>query len=148
MVSDTPVTEPPYDPLLARVVDTYINLANMFTEDVSASLVIGIQELFIALAALWIILTGLMLALAMKGPVDALKEFIFLSIAWLLLSTQGSALVNEVYNTVLAVMGNGASVVFQGNRLKAVMIFRLLPFRDIDRPMRAFFFAPLCLPCR
>ena len=112
MASDTPVTEPPYDPLLAKIVDAYINLANMFTEDVSASLVIGIQELFIALAALWVVLTGLMLALAMKRPVDALKEFIFLSIAWLLLSTQGTALVNEVYNTVLAVMGNGASVVF------------------------------------
>ena len=103
MVSDTPVTEPQHDPLLARVVDAYINLADMFTEDVSASLVIGIQELFIALAALWVILTGLMLALAMKGPVDALREFIFLSIAWLLLSTQGSALVNQGFEPRLTI---------------------------------------------
>ena len=37
----------------------------------------------------------------------------------------------------------------QENRLKARGYdFRLLPFRDIDRPKRAFFFTPLCLPGR
>lgn len=91
------------------VVSEYVGLANNFVADLSNVLIGPMWGVYLSLASLWIAVHGFKMMLG-QGDLAALgKEFIFVSIAGLLLAGQGSGLVAQVYDASLAVMGSGAS---------------------------------------
>lgn len=93
-----------------EIVTEYVNLANQFTQDLSASLVGPMTILFVAIAGLWIVIQGLRLMAVQTTLSDFGKEIIFVFMAWVLLVGQGPSLVNEIYQAALSMMGSAASV--------------------------------------
>ncbi|GAB6051182.1 hypothetical protein JCM17960_19090 [Magnetospira thiophila] len=93
-----------------EIVTEYVNLANQFTQDLSAVLVDPMQLLFLSLVGLWVVIHGLKMILGQADLAAFGKEFIFVFIAWILLTGQGPDLVNNIYQASLSVMGSAASV--------------------------------------
>lgn len=98
------------DCFTCEIVTEYVSLANRFTQDLSAVLVDPMQVLFFALVGLWVVIHGLKMILGQADIAAFGKEFIFVFIAWILLSGQGPGLVNSIYTASLSVMGSAASV--------------------------------------
>lgn len=100
-----------YDCVLDETVDLYVNMANNFSQDISRVLVDPMQNIFLAIVGLWVVIQGYRMIMAFISPVEVAKEFIFVCIAWILLSLQGPDFIHQIYNASLMVMGSGASVI-------------------------------------
>ena len=91
------------------IVTEYVDLANNFVSDLSDVLIGPMWGVFLSLASLWIVVHGFKMMLGQADLAALGKEFVFVSIAGLLLAGQGPGLVSQVYDASLAVMGSGAS---------------------------------------
>src|SRR3546814_3483273 len=63
-----------------KIVATYIDLSNGFTQDLSAALIGPMQLIYLALIGIWIIFQGYRLILILATIMDVAKEFIFVII--------------------------------------------------------------------
>jgi len=95
------------------IVVEYVNLANAFTQDLSAALIAPMWLLFGSLVGVWIIVQGLRMVAAQTTIIEFGKELVFVMTATLLLSGQGPELVNNLYTASLKLMGAAASVALQ-----------------------------------
>ncbi|SOD98597.1 type IV secretion system protein [Caenispirillum bisanense] len=91
------------------IVTEYVDLANNFVSDLSDVLIGPMWAVFLSLASLWIVVHGFKMMLGQADLAALGKEFVFVSIAGLLLAGQGPGLVSQVYDASLSVMGSGAS---------------------------------------
>lgn len=92
-------------------VNEYVNLANSFSQDLSATLLFGVRALFLSLAGVWATLTGLKIII---GAIDEKKiahEFIYIIIAAGLLNAQGTDMANTIYRASLSTMAGAAAMV-------------------------------------
>src|SRR3546814_3574969 len=71
-----------------KIVATYIDLSNGFTQDLSAALIGPMQLIYLALIGIWIIFQGYRLILILATIMDVAKEFIFVIIAWFMRSEE------------------------------------------------------------
>ena len=92
------------------IVSEYVGLANEFTQDLSQALLGPMWLLFLAFAGLWVVIQGLRLVLDQTTPGEIAKEFMYVLIAWFMLSGQGPELVNNIYSVSLSMMGSAASI--------------------------------------
>src|SRR3546814_17060560 len=93
-----------------KIVATYIDLSNGFTQDLSAALIGPMQLIYLALVGIWIIFQGYRLILILATIMDVAKEFIFVVIAWFMLTGAGPRLVNMILLACLKTMGAAASI--------------------------------------
>lgn len=100
-----------YECILSETVDLYVNLSTNFSQDVSTALTVPMQTIFLSMVGLWIVIQGYRVIMAFITPLDIIKDFVFVFIAWTLLNMQGPELVNDIFSSALQVMGSGASVV-------------------------------------
>lgn len=92
------------------IVESYVELANSFTQEISSALVLPMQIIFLSFVGIWIVVQGYRLVLTRTTIQDVGKEFIHVVIAWMLLATTGPDLVNNIFNVALKTMGAAAAV--------------------------------------
>ncbi|NVK20555.1 MAG: hypothetical protein HWE30_17825 [Methylocystaceae bacterium] len=102
-----------YACVLDETVDAYIKLADNFSNDIGAVLTEPMQTMFLSICGLWIVIQGLRAVMGFISPIDILKEFTFVCIAWFLLNIKGIDLVNQIFTVTLDLIGSGASVVMK-----------------------------------
>lgn len=90
----------------------YLDLTDSFADKVSEGLHDPIFILFGSLGALWIVISGIKLALQMTDLTRVLHEFVYISIASILVGSQGIPLIKWVYSSALSIMAGGADVAF------------------------------------
>jgi type IV secretion system protein TrbL len=110
MANNTATTTDAVQCLTCKIVDEYVSLANNFTQDLSQALLLPMYTLFISLVGLWVVIQGIRLILCHTDLLKVAHEFLFVSIAALLLSGQGPVLVNEIFSITLQTMGAASSV--------------------------------------
>lgn len=91
------------------VVSEYVDLANGYTQELSASFVGAMQLAFYAFVGIWVIIHGYRIILAKGRLADLGHESVFVFISWLLLYFSGPGLVNMVFVASLKMMGAGAA---------------------------------------
>lgn len=96
--------------LTCDIVSEYVELANGFTQELSAALVEPMQILFLAYVGIWVVVQGYRMVLVKTTIQDIAKEFIYVVIAWILLATTGPDLVNQIFVAALKTMGAAAAV--------------------------------------
>lgn len=90
----------------------YLDLTNTFADKVAEGLHDPIFILFGSLGALWIVISGIKLALQMTDVARVVQEFFYISIASILVGSQGIPLIQWVYSSALSIMAGGADVAF------------------------------------
>src|SRR3546814_9979659 len=68
------------------------------------------QLIYLALVGIWIIFQGYRLILILATIMDVAKEFIFVVIAWFMLTGAGPRLVNMIFLACLKTMGAAAAI--------------------------------------
>jgi len=90
----------------------YIDLTQSFTGDLSNTLYEPMLILFASLAGLWVVISGIKLALRMTDKWKIIQDFVFITITGVVLGSQANALISYVYSSALAVMGGSSAAVF------------------------------------
>jgi type IV secretion system protein TrbL len=96
-----------------QAITSYSDYAKSFTNDLAVALHDASSILFIAIAGLWIVTSGVKLVLEQTSFRDIAKEFIFISITGLILGAQDKALISEVFDIVIKIMGSSAAEIFK-----------------------------------
>ena len=116
MLSTTPTT-----PVAATLENTcwtckplqqYVNLTQSFANDLSNTLYGPMLILFASLAGLWIVVSGVKLALGMTDKLRIIQDFVFVTITGVILGSQANGLISYVYSTAISVMGGSSAAVF------------------------------------
>lgn len=90
----------------------YVDLTQGFADNLSSTLHEPMLILFASLGGLWIVVSGLMLALKMTEINEIIKNFVFVTITGILLGSQATGLISYVYSSALAIMGASSAAVF------------------------------------
>ncbi|CAA7619323.1 type IV secretion system protein [Magnetospirillum sp. UT-4] len=90
----------------------YVELTQDFADKLSETLHDPMLMLFGALAGLWIVLSGIRLALRMTEHTEIIKDFVFISITGILLGSQSTQLISYVYSSAVSIMGASSAAVF------------------------------------
>lgn len=90
----------------------YVALSKSFADNLSSTLHEPMLILFASLATLWIVLSGIRLALKMTDQYAIVKDFIFVSITGVLLGSQATGLIAYIYGTAIDIMGASSAAVF------------------------------------
>lgn len=98
------------DCFTCNIVSSYVDLANVFTQDLGEALIGPMWLLFLALVGVWVVMRGLQLGMGQTTMADVAKEFLYVLIAGFLLAGQGPELVETVFTVSLSMMGSAASV--------------------------------------
>lgn len=92
--------------------EQYVALSKEFADRLSETLHEPMLILFASLATLWIVLSGIRLALKMTDQYAIIKDFIFVSITGVLLGSQATGLIAYIYGTAIDIMGSSSTAVF------------------------------------
>lgn len=90
----------------------YVGLTQEFADKLSETLHGPMLMLFASLAGLWIVISGIRLALKMTEFTEIIKDFVFISITGLLLGSQSTGLVSYIYSISVSIMGASSAAVF------------------------------------
>ena len=90
----------------------YVDLSKGFTDKLAATLQQPMNDLFLAMAGLWVVLVGLRLGLHLATLQDFVKELVFVCIAGVLVGGLGTSLISYVYSATLSIMGGASAAVF------------------------------------
>lgn len=90
----------------------YLDLTDAFADKVASGLHEPIIVLFGSLTTLWIVISGIRLVLNMLDLKKLAHEFVYISIASILVGSQGIPLISWVYSSALSIMAGGADVAF------------------------------------
>lgn len=90
----------------------YVDLSQSFSENLDSALRDPMLILFLALCGLWIVVSGLKLALRMTEQTAIIKDLAYITITGVLLGSQSAGLVSTVYSSALDVMGGASAAVF------------------------------------
>jgi len=90
----------------------YSDLAQGFADHLSSALTSPMWVMFGSLFALWAVLMGYRLAFKLADIQTFIKDFIYISITTVLLSSHASGLISWVYSACLEVMGGAAKAAF------------------------------------
>lgn len=91
------------------IVAEYVDLANGYTQELSAALVGAMQLAFVAYVGIWIVIHGYKLILAKPSLQDFSRESTFVFFSFLMLFHSGPGLVNLVFIATLKMMGAAAA---------------------------------------
>ncbi|MBC7953627.1 MAG: hypothetical protein H7Z12_17650 [Rhodospirillaceae bacterium] len=90
----------------------YVDLSQEFVDRLSDALQTPMLIMFASFAGLWIVVSGVKLALRMTDLNKIAEEFIYVSITGVLLGSLGVSLIAWNYSTSLDIMGGASSSVF------------------------------------
>ncbi|MGE4278213.1 MAG: hypothetical protein AB7G62_01415 [Magnetospirillum sp.] len=93
-------------------VQSYVDLSQEFVDKLDVTLHTPMLILFSSLAGLWIVVSGVKLALHMTDKQRIIQDFVFISITGVLLGSQSNGLISFVYSSALSVMGGASASVF------------------------------------
>ncbi|MCA1908960.1 MAG: type IV secretion system protein [Magnetospirillum sp.] len=92
--------------------DKYVQLTGDFADKLGEALQEPMLMLFASLAGLWIVLSGIKLALRMTDKGKIIQDFVFITITGILLGSQGKTLVPIVYTSAISIMSGASASVF------------------------------------
>lgn len=98
--------------MTCSALQSYVNETKGFASKLSTTLSGPIETLFLALAGLWVVLSGLRLGLHQAQYMDIVKEMVWVLLAALLLAAKGTALISTVYSASLSIMGGASAAIF------------------------------------
>lgn len=90
----------------------YVDLSKNFADTLSNTLHEPMLILFASLCGLWIVVSGIRLALRMTDINGVIKDFVFVSITGVLLGSQATGLISYVYSSAIDLMGTSSAAVF------------------------------------
>lgn len=91
------------------IVAEYVDLANGYTQELSAALVSAMQLAFLAYLGIWVVVHGYRMILVKSNVSELGKESIYVFISALLLFGTGPGLVNMIFIVALKMMGAAAA---------------------------------------
>jgi hypothetical protein len=89
-----------------------VDLTQEFVDRLSDALQNPMLILFGSLCGLWIVVSGIKLALHMTDINQIIKDFVFVSITGILLGSLGTSLISDVYTSAISIMGGSSGAVF------------------------------------
>ena len=92
--------------------EVYAKLTADFAQNSSVALEAPMEVLFMSCVGLWVVVSGLRLALMMAGPKDIMKEFVFVFISAAILQGYGPDLVTKIFDTAIKIMSGSAAAAF------------------------------------
>lgn len=95
------------DPLKA-----YVDLSQDFVDRLSDVLQAPMLMLFASFCGLWIVVSGIKLALRMTDLNKIIEEFVYVSITGVLLGSLGTSLISSIYSSAISIMGGSSAAVF------------------------------------
>jgi hypothetical protein len=95
-----------------KPLQTYVDLTQDFVDRLSDALQTPMLMLFASLCGLWIVVSGVKLALQMTDKSAIIKDFVFISITGVLLGSLGASLISAVYTGAISIMGGSSGAVF------------------------------------